>query len=162
MYPIFSNSEYLINLYALFSSTETTLTKVQRSSMMLAYEINAVGPILVIKVICTFLVNFSWNVMILVFSFVALLETMLTFSFSNCYTRSSLFLYLLSTRTSSIIKWSNDCLLQAVLCISCPVFFFALFSYFWFIECVYWHTLSTSSICGHCWRLEEALGLKEM
>ncbi|KAL8089060.1 hypothetical protein AgCh_038719 [Apium graveolens] len=28
---------------------ETTLTKVQRSSMMLAYEINAVGPILVIK-----------------------------------------------------------------------------------------------------------------
>nr|GMD02426.1 C-factor-like isoform X1 [Ipomoea batatas] len=29
---------------------ETTLTKVQRSSMLLAYDINAVGPILVIKV----------------------------------------------------------------------------------------------------------------
>ncbi|KAK8609709.1 hypothetical protein V6N13_093124 [Hibiscus sabdariffa] len=28
---------------------ETTLTKVQKSSMMLAYEVNAVGPILVIK-----------------------------------------------------------------------------------------------------------------
>ncbi|KAB2041010.1 hypothetical protein ES319_D02G119900v1 [Gossypium barbadense] len=29
---------------------ETTLSKVQKSSMMLAYEVNAVGPILVIKI----------------------------------------------------------------------------------------------------------------
>lgn len=31
-------------------STETTLNKVERASLLLAYEINAVGPILVIKV----------------------------------------------------------------------------------------------------------------
>lgn len=30
--------------------TETTLSKVQKSSLLLAYEVNAVGPILVIKV----------------------------------------------------------------------------------------------------------------
>jgi len=31
-------------------STETTLNKVEKSSLMLAYEVNAVGPILVMKV----------------------------------------------------------------------------------------------------------------
>lgn len=38
------------NLFSLFFSTETTLKKVERSSLMLAYEVNAVGPILVMKV----------------------------------------------------------------------------------------------------------------
>lgn len=31
-------------------STETALNKVEKSSLMLAYEVNAVGPILVMKV----------------------------------------------------------------------------------------------------------------
>lgn len=31
-------------------STETTLSKVEKSSLLLAYEINAIGPVLVIKV----------------------------------------------------------------------------------------------------------------
>lgn len=38
------------HLSSRFFSTETTLSKVQRSSLLLAYDINAVGPILVIKV----------------------------------------------------------------------------------------------------------------
>ena len=36
--------------YSSICSTETTLTKVEKSSLLLAYEINAVGPIMVIKV----------------------------------------------------------------------------------------------------------------
>ena len=32
------------------TNVETTLTKVQKSSLLLSYEVNAVGPILVIKV----------------------------------------------------------------------------------------------------------------
>lgn len=38
------------HLYSFISSTETTLRKVEKSSLLLAYEVNAVGPILVIKV----------------------------------------------------------------------------------------------------------------
>ncbi|KAJ0017148.1 hypothetical protein Pint_11370 [Pistacia integerrima] len=38
-----------LNLFSSIFSTETTLNKVERSSLMLAYEINAVGPILVMK-----------------------------------------------------------------------------------------------------------------
>lgn len=41
--------KWIIYLLSFFS-TETTLSKVQRSSLLLAYDINAVGPILVIKV----------------------------------------------------------------------------------------------------------------
>lgn len=37
--------------------SETTLSKVQKSSLLLTYEVNAVGPILVIKVECI-LTNF--------------------------------------------------------------------------------------------------------
>lgn len=33
-----------------FYLAETTLTKVEKSSLLLAYEVNAIGPILVIKV----------------------------------------------------------------------------------------------------------------
>ncbi|KAK4551148.1 hypothetical protein RGQ29_032501 [Quercus rubra] len=35
--------------YSSICSTETTLTKVEKSSLLLAYEVNAVGPIMVIK-----------------------------------------------------------------------------------------------------------------
>jgi len=40
-------------------ATETTLSKVQKSTLMLAYEVNAVGPILVIKVKFSRLLRFS-------------------------------------------------------------------------------------------------------
>uniref|UniRef100_A0A2C9UKT5 Uncharacterized protein n=1 Tax=Manihot esculenta TaxID=3983 RepID=A0A2C9UKT5_MANES len=38
-----------IKLISLVSSAETTLNKVEKSSLMLAYEVNAVGPILIIR-----------------------------------------------------------------------------------------------------------------
>lgn len=43
------NTRQFDNICYLFK-TETTLNKVEKSSLMLAYEVNAVGPILVIKV----------------------------------------------------------------------------------------------------------------
>ncbi|PPS10387.1 hypothetical protein GOBAR_AA10257 [Gossypium barbadense] len=50
---------------------ETTLSKVQKSSMMLAYEVNAVGPILVIKETTNFgrlwLLEFSYADKVIVF-----------------------------------------------------------------------------------------------
>jgi hypothetical protein len=33
-----------------FCGTETTLSKLEKSSLLLAYEVNAIGPVLVIKV----------------------------------------------------------------------------------------------------------------
>lgn len=49
---MFTNYQKLTFL-SLISSTETTLSKVEKSSLLLAYEVNAVGPILVIKVFRT-------------------------------------------------------------------------------------------------------------
>jgi len=46
---LLTNTRQLIVL-VICTSTETTLNKVEKSSLMLAYEVNAVGPILVIKV----------------------------------------------------------------------------------------------------------------
>ena len=40
----------LEKLLVSLTNVETSLTKVQKSSLMVTYEVNAVGPILVIKV----------------------------------------------------------------------------------------------------------------
>lgn len=45
------SDKYVVDDYICFQyNTETTLSKLEKSSLMLAYEVNAVGPILVIKV----------------------------------------------------------------------------------------------------------------
>jgi hypothetical protein len=49
--------------FLLSPDTETTLSKVQKSSLMLAYEVNAVGPILVIKVKLTASLQFLFLVL---------------------------------------------------------------------------------------------------
>jgi hypothetical protein len=40
----------LVDCISYLHYTETTLNKLEKSSLMLSYEVNAVGPILVIKV----------------------------------------------------------------------------------------------------------------
>lgn len=54
--------------------TETTLSKVQKSSLLLAYEVNAVGPILVIKVKLTGSLLFLFPV-VMVSTFCILITT---------------------------------------------------------------------------------------
>lgn len=53
----------LLNFYSLFFSAETTLLKVEKSSLLITYEVNAVGPILVIKVLflCFYIYHFLAN-----------------------------------------------------------------------------------------------------
>jgi hypothetical protein len=51
-------------IWPCFVGAETTLSKVQKSSLLLTYEVNAIGPILVVKVCHSNFMSIVWQLKI--------------------------------------------------------------------------------------------------